>query len=337
MTLGAKMNANLSETNAASFTQSATSTPVGQEEAISPASLAIEELQETMGSALYETLEELGMALSGKLWEEKKMPGAGASERRQQALLRLVKQVQEKPDLMFRLPCTNAHDCPELERAQQIIIIASALVAGSMPPEKKRAFQLQLDALTAEEGWELAVCSAIELNRVDSSMLSALRRLMQHAIDGDEISLSEWFQRLAGWPDRRERVRILLRAMAFELNICIDASQQQRLAAVLVRLRQLLLFLGLEKECWREERVCQLTAGSLLPLLLDIIGERWLFSEWLLNSLAPLVTSSRMLNRLLHQLDALFTLLPDRCFNDDDQREQILETLRELKGVQALP
>lgn len=331
------MNANLNEANAASFPQSATSPPAAEEEAISPASLAIEELQETMGSAIYETLEELGMALSGKLWEEKKMPGTGASERRQQALLRLVKQAQETPGLMFRPPGASAGDCPELERAQQIIIIASALVAGSMPPEKKRAFQSRLDALTAEEGWELAVCSAIELNRVDSSMLSSLRRLMQQSIDEDEIPLSQWFQRLADWPDRRERVRILLRAMAFELNACVDASQQQRLAAVLVRLRQLLLFLGLEKECRREERVCQLAAGSLLPLLLDIIDERWLFSEWLLNSLTPIVTSSRMLNRLLHQLDALFTLLPDRCFNDDDQREQILDTLRQLKGVQALP
>ncbi|EHW2359557.1 SepL/TyeA/HrpJ family type III secretion system gatekeeper, partial [Salmonella enterica subsp. enterica serovar Kentucky] len=41
-------------------------------------------------------------------------------------------------------------------------------------------------------------------------------------------------------------------------------------------------------------------------------------------------------NRLLQQLDAQFMLIPDNCFNDEDQREQILETLREVKVNQVL-
>ncbi|ECI5024813.1 TyeA family type III secretion system gatekeeper subunit, partial [Salmonella enterica subsp. diarizonae] len=94
--------------------------------------------------------------------------------------------------------------------------------------------------------------------------------------------------------------------------------------------------LGLEKECQREEWICQLPPNTLLPLLLDIICERWLFSDWLLDRLTAVVPSSRMFNRLLQQLDAQFMLIPDNCFNDEDQREQILETLRELKVNQVL-
>lgn len=331
------MNANLNEVNAISFPEPSSSQNTGQEEAISPAMLAMEVLQETAGSAIYETLEEMGMALSGKLWEQKKQPGVETSQSRQQALLRLVKQMQENTSLVLGLSAMKSSDCPELERAQQIIVIALALAAGGVSGEKKRALQARLDALTTQEGWELAVCSLLELNTVDSAMLASLKRLMQQAIDEDEMPLSQWFKRVASWPDRRERVRILLRAMAFELSVCVDASQQQRLAAVLVRLRRLLLFLGLEKECQREERICQLAPGTVLPLLLDIIGERWLFRDKLLGRLTAIVASPRMLNRLLQQLDALFTWLPDRCFNDDDQREQILETVREVKGVQVFP
>lgn len=113
--------------------------------------------------------------------------------------------------------------------------------------KEKRDLQSQLDTLTAEEGWELAVFSLLELGEVDTATLSSLKRFMQQAIDNDEMPLSQWFRRVADWPDRCERVRILLRAIAFELSICIEPSEQSRLAAALVRLRRLLLFLGLEK------------------------------------------------------------------------------------------
>lgn len=201
--------------------------------------------------------------------------------------------------------------------------------------KEKRDLQSQLDTLTAEEGWELAVLVYWNLAKW-IPLRCPLKRFMQQAIDNDEMPLSQWFRRVADWPDRCERVRILLRAIAFELSICIEPSEQSRLAAALVRLRRLLLFLGLEKECQREEWICQLPPNTLLPLLLDIICERWLFSDWLLDRLTAIVSSSKMFNRLLQQLDAQFMLIPDNCFNDEDQREQILETLREVKINQVL-
>ncbi|MDI8751951.1 hypothetical protein MJH54_29690, partial [Salmonella enterica subsp. enterica serovar Montevideo] len=39
---------------------------IEEQEVISPSMLALQELQETTGAALYETMEEIGMALSGK-------------------------------------------------------------------------------------------------------------------------------------------------------------------------------------------------------------------------------------------------------------------------------
>ncbi|ECG8588919.1 SepL/TyeA/HrpJ family type III secretion system protein [Salmonella enterica subsp. salamae] len=304
-------------------------------EAISPSELALKELQETTGSALYETMEEIGMALSGKLRDQYKPIDAEKLQRRQQALLRLIKQIQENNGATLQ-PLTGGNSDPDLQNAYQIISLAMAINSDVLTKKKKRDLQSQLDALTAEEGWELAVFSLMELGKADTATLASLKRFMQQAIDNDDIPLSQWFRRVAGWPDRCERVRIMLRAMAFELSICIESSQQTRLAAALVRLRRLLLFLGLEKECQREECICQLPPNTLLLLMLDIICERWLFSDWLLEKLTAIVSSSRMLNRLLQQLDAQFTLIPDNCFNDEDQREQILGTLREIKANQVL-
>ncbi|MBR7320591.1 SepL/TyeA/HrpJ family type III secretion system gatekeeper, partial [Klebsiella pneumoniae] len=64
---------------------------IEEQEVISPSMLALQELQETTGAALYETMEEIGMALSGKLRESNKFTDAEKLERRQQALLRLIK------------------------------------------------------------------------------------------------------------------------------------------------------------------------------------------------------------------------------------------------------
>lgn len=309
----------------------------GQEEVVSPTTLAMLELQETFGSAIYETLEEMGMALSGKLREQQNHASAERLERRQQALLSLVKRIQEDNGGKQHFPAASTSDSPELDRTKRIMASAVALCADGLSKQKKRALKAQLDVLMAEKGWELAFFSIVELGTANKMTLASLTRLMQQAIDEDETPLSQWFQRIADWPDRRERVRVLLRTMAFELTACAEVSQQRRLAAVLTRLRRLLLFFGLEKECKREEQICQLPKGSLLPLLLTITGESWLFSDWLLARLTPLVASRRMLNRLLHHLDVQFTLMPDACFNDADQREQILETIRELKGYQVLP
>ncbi len=117
--------------------------------------LALHELQETAGAALYETMEEIGMALSGKLRESNKFTDAEKLERRQQALLRLIKQIQEDNGAALR-PLTEENSDPDLQNAYQIIALAMALTAGGLSKEK-RDLQSQLDTLTAEEGWELAV------------------------------------------------------------------------------------------------------------------------------------------------------------------------------------
>lgn len=311
--------------------------PPAQEEGLSPMAMAMQELQETSGSALFETLEEMGMALSNKLREDKKWVQSEQLERRQKTLLNVIQRMLEQNGGQLPLPSSKGNNTPEMEVAQRILIAAMALTTKDVSSKAKKSLKETLNALMAEEGWEITLFGMMELSSIDKVTSEAIKRLMQQAMDEDDIPLSEWFCRVADWPDRRERVRILLRTMAFELSLCVQGSQRRRLAAVLARLRRLLLFFGLEKECQREERICQLPNNSLLSLLIAITSESWLFTDWLREQLAPLVISRQMLNRLLHHLDAVFTLMPDACFKDDDQRVQILGVIRELKGDQVLP
>lgn len=108
---------------------------IEEQEVISPSMLALQELQETTGAALYETMEEIGMALSGKLRESYKFTDAEKLERRQQALLRLIKQIQEDNGATLR-PLTEENSDPDLQNAYQIIALAMALTAGGLSKRK---------------------------------------------------------------------------------------------------------------------------------------------------------------------------------------------------------
>lgn len=303
---------------------------------MSPMDLALLELEETAGETLYATLEEMGMAMAGRLRDSQRLEPSERQWRRQQALLALVRRLCERDGQLPFLSRAAGLESTALDSVRHIFSAALRLANGALDRNKKTALQAELAGLMEEEGWEVTLFGLIELGTLDKTELAPIGRLFQQAMDEQAVSLAEWFRRIVGWPDRRRRVRVLLRMAAFELTACARGEQQNRLAAVLVRLRRLLLFLGLEQECRRQERLCQLPADALLPLLIDITAESWLFDDWLRTRLARLVSSCAMRNRLLQYLDALVVMMPDGCFTDDDQREQILAALRRLKGDQVL-
>lgn len=292
--------------------------------------MALLELEQTSSNALSETLEEMGMALAGRVLGRKNLGSAGRQARKQQALIKL-----QQAGGVARVLAMAPRDRQALEIARQIVILSSRLAQDALSQRRKQALSAKLAALMEQHGWETTLFAMMEGGEVDPASLRPITRLMQQALDEPEVSLTEWFKRIAGWTARRQQLRVLLRVMAFELSACLPGQQQQRLAAVLQRLRRLLLFLGLENECGRIEGLCQLPADTLLPLVIEIVGESWLFTEWLDERLATLKPPGALRNRLIHHLAALYTLLPDGCFMDDDQREQIIGVLRQLAANQV--
>lgn len=303
------------------------------EDVPSPMAQALIELEETSGSALIETLEDMGMALSGRLKDFQQADLTERLEQRKQALLRMVQQMQQQAG---GIPAQLIQPHFGSPLGQQLLGVAALLLAEKPNSKRRKVLSDKLAELMNKQGWEISLFGMLELEQVSKAVLEQINRLFQQAMDEEVASLAEWFHRIIDWPDRRQRLRVLLRMMAFELSVCVVGSQQQRLAGVLARLRRLLLFLGLEQECMRTESVCEMAPGTLLPLLIEITSESWLFDEWLAPRLAQLATSARLYNRLLQHLDALFSLLPDPCFIDEDQREQILTVLRSMKGNKAI-
>ncbi len=297
--------------------------------------MALLELEQTSSNALSETLEEMGMAMASRVLGRKDLGPAGRQARKQQALIKLVQSGGEQGAGVARILALAPQDRQALEIARQIVALSSRLAQDTLSQRRKQDLSAKLAALMAQQGWETTLFAMMEMGEVDPASLRPITRLMQQALDEPEVSLMEWFKRIAGWRERRQRLRVLLRVMAFELSACLPGQQQQRLAVVLQRLRRLLLFLGLENECRRIEGLCRLPTDTLLPLTIEIVGESWLFADWLNARLATLKPPGALRNRLIYHLATLYTLLPDGCFMDDDQREQIIGVLRQLAANQV--
>ncbi|VEB60017.1 type III secretion system protein SsaL [Salmonella enterica subsp. enterica] len=141
------------------------------------------------------------MALSGKLRESNKFTDAEKLERRQQALLRLIKQIQEDNGAALR-PLTEENSDPDLQNAYQIIALAMALTGRRVVKKEKTRFAIATGY--AYSGGGMGTCRFLvywNLAKWDTATLSSLKRFMQQAIDNDEMPLSQWFQtrgRLAG-------------------------------------------------------------------------------------------------------------------------------------------
>lgn len=306
---------------------------VHTKEAPSPMELALVELEDTSSGALMETLENMGMALSGRLKDYQQTDLNERLALRQRALLRMVQQMMKQEGGM---PAQLMQQNTTQHLGQHLLGVAASLLTEKPNSKKYKELNDKLAELISHEGWEMSLFGMLEQGAVSKETLAQMACLCQQAMNEEAVSLSEWFQRIMDWPDRSQRVKVLLHIMAFELSACVAGMQKQRLAAVLGRLRRLSLFLGLEQECLRTESLCQVASGTLLPLLIEITNESWLFDEWLEPRLAQRVASQHLYNRLLQHLDALFSLMPDPCFNDEDQREQILTVLRGMKGGRAI-
>lgn len=302
------------------------------DENISPMEMAVLELEETADLAILDTMEEIGMLLGDRVRENKKKLDSERNSQRMKILLSMVQRMQDEySNDMQSFISQNSVDSDEVTLARNILALSFALTDRTLSKEKRRSLTRKLSSLMDQGEWEIELFGMMELKQLDKSALMPLRRLFREAISKEELSLTEWFRRVRQWPERRARVRVLIRSMAFELSVCMWGEQQLRLASVLVRLRRLLLFFSMESECHREEEMLQLPRDTMLTLLIDIISESWVFDNWLLQRLKPLTTTKQGFNLLRYHLDALFSVLPDLCFSDNEQREQIRTALQNLK------
>ncbi|ASX26292.1 SepL/TyeA/HrpJ family type III secretion system protein [Candidatus Williamhamiltonella defendens] len=291
---------------------------------ISPGSSVMEAIfeQQVQLSSQTETIEMMGL----KIGEYYKQLKNTRSERSKNLLLQFIES-QGKDGFNDLLKKNSSHHAnSDLLLAQQILQTGFLLTQQGHNPLRRRQLSKQLADLMEQEGWEISLFGLLEFNEMPTENFSRLRRLFQQVIDDEEYSVINFFEKIKEWADRKRRIRVLLRAMAFELNSQPAPEKGRRLKIMIDRLKRLLLFLSLDERCEVMASCYGLEGDVLLSQILEITAQSWVFKDWLEERLDDAFNLENLQKReLIFDLTRLFKIMPDGCFTDDDHREQILE------------
>ena len=332
---------NVSETHAVGG-----ATPHGAElpGEISPArsvtALACIELSEVRQTALEETMEEIGLSLGSRLKDQKSVEAEERNQRRQQLLVKLIAQLPAGADSWLPKHIPLDMDISQLASqlrqgglsvGQQILLLAAMMAYSKNNLLRRRSLSQLLEPLLESDGWEIELFGLLELGSQESRELGAVKQLFAQSIEQSELSVAEWFTQVSRWPQRQQRVRALMRAVAFDLSSQPPPKRGERLATTLHQLRRLLMFLGMEDHCNRMGRACAVNGNVILSEVLAVVGQPWLFSYWLQPRIEAI--SGQDINtrsRFIRRFYELFKLMPVDCFNDQEQQQQILAVLLEI-------
>ncbi|ECC9427720.1 TyeA family type III secretion system gatekeeper subunit [Salmonella enterica subsp. diarizonae] len=139
----------------------------------------------------------------------------------------------------------------------------------------------------------------------------------------------QWFNEIKKWSDRASRIRILIHTFAYELSAGGDGTVSPRLITTLMDLKKLLVFLGMEDIARRLANVIGLSEDEALSEILLLIEQRWMYSEWLANRIQQLRIKDNKRVLYLIRMNEVVKFLPDICFLDLQQRNQLSEAIEE--------
>ncbi|KVN03476.1 secretion protein [Burkholderia sp. MSMB1552] len=302
------------------------------------------ELAGVSAESFAETLEDIGFVVGTRLRETRRAQAGGSTDRpRTRAMLQqLIRQIgavsaAQLDDLRRRMPgIDELEDVGDAMRAagmndgEMALLLGAMLEEGKLSGARRRRAEARLAAVLSGDEWALQLFAHLEFGRAGQAGLAQLRQLYQRAT-ARERRLTQWFDEFRRLPDRRRKLKTLIRALAFELS-SEGPAMDVRLAAVITDLKRILQFLGIEDHCGRcadSLRAADVDGDALIAALLEIVEQSWLSAAWLDAQTRRMMPDATLRYRHAKGMMELVKLLPDDCFDDADQRTTILDAFGE--------
>lgn len=314
--------------------------------ALSVLAMAQSELAAFQNYALEETQEDLSLALGGRLKHMRRSKEEEVSGRSRVLMHKLVAEVAlvEPSELEHQLDDGAWQQSPQLLTALQAeypepyaaaLQLALWLAHGKPDGWLRTRMEQALASLMGEKEISILLFGALEFGAVTPGLRQELVCLYQR-VSAPHQKLSQWLGQLGGRWQRKRKIRTLLRLLSYELSASGQPIVGSHLAAVIGDLRQLLRLLGLEAYCDQAATALGMPAISgewLMAMVVQLIELIWVNADSLEEMLPPQSALERY--RLLHAQGKLLQLLPDECFGDPEQRNQLDEAIRTLRDRYA--
>ena len=303
------------------------------------ATLAANALAEARSEALAETQESLSLALANG---KKKID---LNKNSNNSIVDNMSQLLEKMDKMSKeainkaaqqlsqfkdsASILNALDKSGMTKGDIALVLTSLLGYKGLDSSIKKALKKRLEELILEGDIELEILAATSGANLDKDSLRALGGLYQHAKAGEE-GLAHWFDLLSKHKDRKKYIKILIKAMSEPLDDGQKKDDMTMVAATIIDLRRLLIFMTFEDHCRSLAKSSSLDEDKVKSVTLEVLDYSWIYVDALALMIQKFDLVDNQKFTFIKRWRELFFIMSDQCYKNPEQKIRIDETLLEL-------
>ncbi|MGF1740033.1 TyeA family type III secretion system gatekeeper subunit [Vibrio profundum] len=305
--------------------------------------------------AIEETMEEASLALGGKLKDLKldKDKSRSKLDRSKELLDKLIKQISgidpaQLTQLVAKYPGASDSEDPlsflrqaGASSSEIALALSFILSQGGLSPKQRTRLEKALrNMLEQSGGLGIELFTYLDFGPAMPQVAAQLKKIYQQACD-EGLELAELFMKLKDLPDRRKKLKALIRGLAYELCSQGEVAQGNKLSSIIKDLRKLLLFFGLDEQCEKIANQMTKLGGHLTGIdvveeLIIMTDQAWVYADWIDSRVQQLgLTEFPHKNNYLRNVRDVIKYMPDPCFSEEDQRQQIVESCSEVLSMYA--
>lgn len=302
------------------------------------------EIQEIRAESLMETMESMSLVMGTRLRQNQSKKGADteSNSRLQELLMRWVPKVEGRMlvELAARFPMLGTEGDPIAQMRQggvpdgaMVLLLASLLGDPRLEHKRRKRLEDALSKLLEDESLGIDIFSWLELGELKKDELLPLRQLYQRTKRDDEESpqgMVAWFSEVREWPDRCQRLKVLIRAMALDLKPD-SGNQPAKIVTAINELKRLLLFFSMEDLCASVAYSVAIPEEEMLAEVLLLLEQSWIYPDWIQARMKRLNIDGERTFIWLRRMMELLRFIPSPCFQDDEQCGQLLEAFEQLQ------
>ncbi|GAJ68484.1 type III secretion system effector secretion,LEE associated [Edwardsiella piscicida] len=187
--------------------------------------------------------------------------------------------------------------------------------------------------LLGEEEWELALLAWLGVGGITHEKLKKIKNLYQKAKDQEDYegsTLLTWFLEIKDLPDRDNYLKVIIRALSFELSYLPQVEDRERTSSVITDLYRIIVFLSLNNYSEIVSLSLKKDADIILSELISTLEQTWLTEEWFAGSPSRVGVIDGQKLYYYHLIKDFYQTLPHSCFMTEEQRESIINGISDV-------
>lgn len=303
------------------------------------------EQQEIRAASLLETMESMSLVMGTRLRQNagRKSPESDRSSQLQETLMRWVPKVegQRLVEMAARFPMLGAGEGDPIAQMQQdgvpdgamVLLLSSLLGDPRLGHKRRRRLEDALATLLEDESISIDALAWLSLGDVNKKDLLPLRQIYQRTSRDNEENpqgMAAWFSEIQRWPDRRARLRVLIRALALDLKRNEDYPPA-RIVSAIGELKRLLLFFSMEDHCTSVASSVEISSEQMLGEVLLLLEQSWIYPDWIASRMHMMNLTGGNAFIWIRRMLELLRFIPLPCFQDDEQCDQLIDAFTQLQ------